>query len=66
MSVELSKEIHRVLNLKEDILDCVLSDFPEDKREKLLNEILLDYLGLIDEKRISQLENIIVNQFEEI
>ena len=56
----------RVLNLKSDILDCLLSDYPEVKRENLLNEILVDYLALIDDDRLSELEDIIVNQFEAI
>ena len=56
----------RVLNLKSDIIDCLLSDYSEVKRENLLNEILVDYLALIDDDRLSELEDIIVNQFEEI
>ena len=56
----------RVLNLKSDILDCLLSDYPEVKRENLLNEILVDYLALIDDDRLSELEEIVVNQFEAI
>ncbi len=56
----------RVLNLKSDIIDCLLSDYPEIKRENLLNEILVDYLALIDDDRLSELEDIIVNQFEAI
>jgi hypothetical protein len=56
----------RVLNLKSDILDCLLSDYPEVKRENLLNEILVDYLALIDDDRLSELEDIVVNQFEAI
>ena len=56
----------RVTNLKADILDCLLSDYPEVKRENLLNEILVDYLALIDDDRLSELEDIVVNQFEAI
>ena len=56
---------NRVTNLKSDILDCLLSDYPELLRENLLNEILVDYLALIDDDRLSELEDIIVNQFEE-
>jgi len=56
----------RVINLKSDIIDCLLSDYPEVKRENLLNEILVDYLALIDDDRLSELEDIIVNQFEAI
>ena len=55
----------RVTNLKADILDCLLSDYSEVKRENLLNEILVDYLALIDDDRLSELEDIIVNQFGE-
>ena len=57
---------NRVLNIKSDIIDCLLSDYPEVKRENLLNDILVDYLALIDDDRISELEDIIVNQFEAI
>ena len=57
---------NRVLNLKADLLDCLLSDYPEISRENLLNEILVDYLALIDDDRLSELEDIVVNQFEEI
>ena len=56
----------RVINLKSDIIDCLLSDYPEVKRENLLNEILVDYLALIDDDRLSELEDIVVNQFEVI
>ncbi len=56
----------RVLNLKSDILDCLLSDYPEVSRENLLNEILVDYLALVDDDRLSELEDIVVNQFEVI
>ena len=56
----------RVLNLKSDVIDCLLSDYPEVKRENLLNEILVDYLALIDDDRLSELEDIVVNQFEAI
>ena len=56
----------RVLNIKSDIIDCLLSDYPEVKRENLLNEILVEYLSLIDDDRISELEDIVVNQFDSI
>ena len=56
---------NRVTNLKSDIIDCLLSDYPEISRENLLNEILVDYLALIDDDRLSELEDIIVNQFGE-
>ena len=57
---------NRVLNIKTDIIDCLLSDYPEVKRENLLNEILVEYLSLIDDDRISELEDIVVNQFDSI
>ena len=56
----------RVINLKSDIIDCLLSDYTEVKRENLLNEILVEYLSLIDDDRISELEDIVVNQFDSI
>ena len=57
---------NRVLNINSDIIDCLLSDYPEVKRENLLNEILVEYLSLIDDDRISELEDIVVNQFDSI
>ena len=57
---------NKVTNLKADLLDCLLSDYPEISRENLLNEILVDYLALIDDDRLSELEDIVVNQFEAI
>ena len=57
---------NRVLNIKSDIIDCLLSDYPEVKRENILNEILVEYLSLIDDDRISELEDIVVNQFDSI
>ena len=56
----------RVTNLKADLLDCLLSDYSVRSRENLLNEILVDYLSLIDDERVAELEDIIVNQFEAI
>ena len=57
---------NRVLNIKSDILDCLLSDYPTRSRENLLNEILDEYLFLINDIRKDELEDIIVNQFEAI
>ena len=54
------------LRIKADIMDCLTSDYPIIQRENLLNEILWDYLALIDDDRLSELEDIIVNQFEAI
>ena len=56
----------RVRFLKEDLLDCLLSDYPTRSRENLLNEILDEYLFLINDIRKDELEDIIVNQFEAI
>tara|TARA_B100000287_G_scaffold5985_1_gene5809 strand:+ start:822 stop:998 length:177 start_codon:yes stop_codon:yes gene_type:complete len=56
----------RVTYLKADLLDCLLSDYSVRSRENLLNEILVDYLALIDDNRLSELEDIVVNQFEVI
>ena len=53
------------LRIKSDIMDCLISDYPIIQRENLLNEILLDYLALIDDDRLLELEDIIVNQFGE-
>ena len=52
--------------LKEDIKDVLLSDYPIEKRELLLDEILTEYLFLINDIRKDELEDIIVNQFESI
>ena len=52
-----------VLRIKAEIMDCLKSDYPIIKRENLLNEILWEYLALIDDERLSELEDIIVNQF---
>ena len=52
--------------LKEDIKDILLSDYPTRKKEMLLNEILDEYLFLINDIRKDELEDIIVNQFESI
>ena len=55
----------RVTNLKADIIDSLLSFASTQSKENLLNEILVDYLSLIDDDRLSELEDIIVNQFGE-
>ena len=54
-----------VLNLKAEIIDSLLSFASTQSKENLLNEILVDYLSLIDDNRLSELEDIIVNQFGE-
>ena len=50
--------------LKEDIKDILLSDYRN--KEMLLDEILDEYLFLINDIRKDELEDIIVNQFESI
>ena len=56
----------RVSNLKSEIIDSLLSFASTQSNENLLNEILVDYLSLIDDERVAELEDIIVNQFEAI
>ena len=56
----------KVLNLKSEIIDSLLSFASTQSKENLLNEILVDYLSLIDDDRLSELEDVIVNQFEAI
>ena len=56
----------RVSNLKSEIIDSLLSFASTQSKENLLNEILVDYLSLIDDERVAELEDIIVNQFEAI
>tara|TARA_B100000427_G_scaffold95411_1_gene78611 strand:- start:633 stop:827 length:195 start_codon:yes stop_codon:yes gene_type:complete len=62
--------MNRPLRITGEIMDCLTSDYPILKRENLLNEILWDYFALIDDDRLSELEDIIVNQnciiFEEL
>ena len=50
--------------LKEDIKDILLSDYKN--KEMLLDEILDEYLFLINDRRKDELEDIIVNQFDSI
>ena len=50
--------------LKEDIKDILLSDYKN--KEMLLDEILDEYLFLINDIRKDELEDIIVNQFDSI
>ena len=70
MLVDLNKEeinyIVNVLSLNNsEIIDNLLSFASTQSKENLLNEILVDYLSLIDDDRLSELEDIIVNQFGE-
>ncbi len=50
--------------LKEDIKDILLSDY--QNKEMLLDEILDEYLFLINDIRKDELEDLIVNQFDSI
>ena len=56
----------QVSNLKTELTDCILADYPIEKKELFLNEILDEYLFLINDIRKDELEDIIVNQFESI
>ena len=55
-----------ISNLKTELTDCILADYPIEKREMLVDEILTEYLFLINDIRKEELEDIIVNQFESI
>ena len=50
--------------LKEDIKDILLSDYKN--KEMLLDQILDEYLFLINDIRKDELEDLIVNQFDSI
>jgi len=56
----------QVSNLKTELADCILADYPIEKREMLVDEILTEYLFLINDIRKDELEDIIVNQFDSI
>ena len=56
----------QVSNLKTELMDCILADYPIEKREMLVDEILTEYLFLINDIRKDELEDIIVNQFDSI
>jgi hypothetical protein len=55
-----------VSNLKTELADCILADYPIEKREMLVDEILTEYLFLINDIRKDELEDIIVNQLDSI
>jgi len=55
-----------ISNLKTELTNCILSDYPMYKREMLVDEILTEYLFLINDIRKDELEDIIVNQFDSI
>ena len=56
----------QVSSLKTELADCILADYPIEKREMLVDEILTEYLFLINDIRKDELEDIIVNQFDSI
>ena len=68
---------NRVTNLKADLLDCLLSCASTRSKENLLNEILDEYLFLIndirkdelvshlDNNQLDQIEDLIVNNYGE-
>ena len=56
----------QVSNLKTELTDCILADYPIEKKEMLVDEILTEYLFLINDIRKDELEDIIVNQFDSI
>ncbi len=55
-----------ISNLKTELTNCILSDYPMYKREMLVDEILTEYLFLINDIRKDELEDILVNQFDSI
>ena len=55
-----------ISNLKTELTDCILSDYPMNKREMLVDEILTEYLFLINDIRKDELEDILVNHFDSI
>ena len=55
-----------ISNLKTELTDCILSDYPMNKREMLVDEILTEYLFFINDIRKDELEDILVNQFDSI
>ena len=56
----------QVSNLKTELTDCILADYPVYKKELLLDEILTEYLFLINDIRKDELEDLIANQFDSI
>ena len=55
-----------ISNLKTELTNCILSDYPMNKREMLVDEILTEYLFFINDIRKDELEDILVNQFDSI
>ena len=48
----------QVSNLKTELADCILADYPIEKREMLVDEILTEYLFLINDIRKDELEDL--------
>ena len=52
-----------ISNLKTELTDCILADYPMKKRELLLDEILTEYLFLINDIRKDELRETIREEF---
>ena len=52
-----------ISNLKTELTDCILADYPIEKRELLLDEILDEYLFLINDIRKDELRETIREEF---
>ena len=53
----------QVSNLKTELTDCILADYPIEKREMLVDEILTEYLFLINDIRKDELRETIREEF---
>ena len=53
----------QISNLKTELADCILADYPIEKRELLLDEILTEYLFLINDIRKDELRETIREEF---
>ena len=53
----------QISNLKTDLTDCILADYPIEKKELLLDEILTEYLFLINDIRKDELRETIREEF---
>ena len=51
--------------LKSDLMDCILSDY-SGTEEILLDQILTEYLFLVNDIRKDEIRDIITNQFDSI
>ena len=60
---------NRVTNLQDDLEDIIRTPkrmpIANMQRESLIRDILIDYLSRLDDDELSELEDIIVNQFGE-